>query len=382
MKLLMIPEEAERLEKMESAALELSADFAKWRADRPVTAAAPSLRFDGKQAVIPVVGPLMPERSDLYDFFGIAHTAYSDIRKGVADAARHGAESIRLDINSPGGYVDGLYATMDALESSPVPVVSRVSGMAASAAYMLASVTRDVKTENDLDLIGSVGVALTVRTGGGMKDFANTDSPKKRPDVGTAEGEAVIREELDDVYSVIAERIAKGRGVTVQTVNMMFGQGATMTARKALQRGMIDGIGFENSGNAPAGKKGMKMEDENKAAPAVDAAKAERERIQGIESLVSQFAGSHPAVISAVRAKLDDIKFDASMSKESAAVALLPVVAKAQDAILADVAQSKADVNKAAETTSLATPDLTGKEAEEKKREARVARLCAARKEV
>lgn len=377
MKWLMTQSEIERLEKIEASA---PADFNAWKDGRNVEAVA-GFRMDGRTAIVPVVGPLLPARSELYDYFGIEHTAYSDIRKGVADSERMGADRIILDINSPGGYVDGLYGTMNAIESAGVPVSARVGGMAASAAYMLASMAGDISAENELSMIGSVGVATSASVNKYSKEIANTDSPKKRPDVSTADGEATIREELDDVYSVIVERIAKGRGTTVDTVNMMYGQGAVMTARKAVQRGMIDKVGFENTGSAPAKTKGMNMETEQKpeaeAVATVDGAAVERERIKGIESLVSEFSSEHPAVVSAVRAEIDALKFNADATVGSVKVALLPVVSKAYAALLADLAGSRADANKAAETTAAAVPDLTGKESAAKESAARAQGLAA-----
>jgi ClpP class serine protease len=292
-----------------------------------------------------------------------------------------GADRIILDVNSPGGYVDGLYSTMNVIENIPVPVSARVGGMAASAAYMLASMANDISAENELSMIGSVGVATSASVNKYSKEIANTDSPKKRPDVSTADGEAAVREELDDVYSVIVERIAKGRGTTVDTVNMMYGQGAVMTARKAVQRGMIDKVGFENTDSASAKTKGMNMDTEQtpvaEAVATVDGAAVERERIKGIESLVSEFSGSHPAVLSAVRAEIDSLKFSADVTRESAAVALLPVVAKANAESLASLAASRVDANKAAETTAAAVPDLTGKESAAKESAARAQGLAA-----
>lgn len=109
----------------------------------------------------------------------------------------------------------------------------------------------------------------------------------------------------------------------------------------------------------------------------VDGAAVERERIKGIESLVSEFSGAHPAVLSAVRTAVDALKFEADVTRESAAVALLPVVAKTNAELLASLAASRADANVAAETTAAAVPDLTGKESAAKESAARAQGLAA-----
>lgn len=72
--------------------------------------------------------------------------------------------------------------------------------------------------------------------------ITSTNAPKKRPDITTEEGKAMVREELDAMHEIFVDAIAEGRSATVEKVNAEFGQGATLLAGEALKRGMIDAI--------------------------------------------------------------------------------------------------------------------------------------------
>ena len=279
MKWLMILEEVERIEaillRIPSSQAELQASIRT----------AKTMTNENGVAVIAVHGALVSTREPMLDFFGVEQTAYKDINEQVT-AAQTGFSSIILDVNSSGGMVEGLYGTMAAIKGSKIPVAARVSGKAASAAYMLASQAEKIIAEDDLTMFGSVGVATTMSNSKNMVEIANTDSPKKRPNAATDEGIGVVREELDDIYKVVSEKIAEGRGITPLQVNTMYGQGAMMTARKALAAGMIDNI------SKPAGEKNLaakqkekiKMTEEEKKAVYAEAfnagVMAERGRVE------------------------------------------------------------------------------------------------------
>jgi ClpP class serine protease len=81
--------------------------------------------------------------------------------------------------------------------------------------------------------------------------IASTKAPKKRPDVTTDEGKAMVQEQLDPMHDLVAESIADGRGTTTKKVNANFGQGAMVLAEQALKAGMIDSIGSAPQQSAP-----------------------------------------------------------------------------------------------------------------------------------
>jgi ClpP class serine protease len=195
-------------------------------------------------ALIKIEGILTPKRIRWLDWFDEKQTVYSEIEAKVREAEARGAQKIVFSINSPGGDLEGLYDAMATIASASIPTETVSGYLLASGAYMLASQTDKITAQNDVSLVGSVGVATSRMSLEFIKDIANTDSPKKRPDVSTEEGVKAVQEELDDIYQVLAEQIAEGRNTSVRTVKRDYGEGAVMTARTALQRKMIDAIGI------------------------------------------------------------------------------------------------------------------------------------------
>jgi len=204
----------------------------------------------GGIAKIQIKGPLLNEPDAYLDYYGYEYTVYSDIVKQTAEAVGRKANRIDYLIDSPGGYVEGLDEAMDAIANSPVKTQAVASGYITSAAYMLGSQAGSIVAEGDLTMVGSIGVATYGIVSSTIKHVANTASQKKRPDLATDEGVKVVREELDDIYMIIAEKIAAGRKTTVDKVVTGYGEGAVMSARTALQKGMIDKI--EKAESTPA----------------------------------------------------------------------------------------------------------------------------------
>ena len=211
---------------------------------------ATPMSVENGEASIDIVGVLAPERNSFYDWLGIKQTAYSDIIDQVAMAeADPMVKNIAFNIGSGGGQHMGLIPVMDAIYNSKKPSTARITGMAASAAYMLASQADNIETESDSDLIGSVGTVLNFYVEENVKEITNRDSKDKRPDVTTDHGKSTVEDMLDDVFETVSTRIARGQNVSVDTVKNDYGNGALMTSGKAKELGMIDSIGFSNSSN-------------------------------------------------------------------------------------------------------------------------------------
>ena len=212
-------------------------------------------RNEGSTAVIDVSGILAKKPNWSMFFFG--GTLYPDVISQVQAADNNKSiKDIVLNVDSPGGNVDGLFETMDAIKDTTKPITARVSGMAASAAYGIASMSDKVVASNRSDAFGSIGVAADYFVSDSIVEIASTNAPKKRPDVTTEEGKAAVREELDTLHDMFVESIADGRSnalgtkVSTDKVNKNFGQGALVFAKDALTKGMIDSI--EESGTQTA----------------------------------------------------------------------------------------------------------------------------------
>jgi len=212
---------------------------------KPVTVAKKTSDIKNGVATIDINGVLTRNREPYLDFFGISQTSYTEIAEQTKYAVNKGAKHIVYKINSPGGKADGILIGMDAIRNAGVPTEVHAEGMLASGAYMLASQADKIIANDELTLVGSIGVATKASTSNVVKEITNTDSADKRPDVTTKDGLNVVKTQLDDIYQILAERIADGRKTTVQAIKDNYGHGATMSARTALQRHMIDGIKSE-----------------------------------------------------------------------------------------------------------------------------------------
>jgi len=197
----------------------------------------------GSNAEIAIKGVLTKTPSFLAMLFGGGNTTYPELISALAEAERDPSiTNITLSIDSPGGSVDGMFAAIDAIKNTTKPTIASVNGMAASAAFALASQADSIVAENRSARIGSVGVVAIFQVSDNEVSITSTNAPKKRPDVTTKAGQAMVREELDALHELFVDAIAAGRGVTDKKINADFGQGATLLADEALKRGMIDSI--------------------------------------------------------------------------------------------------------------------------------------------
>lgn len=241
------------------------------------TAGARLLTTAGNMAEIRVSGVITKAPSFMAMLFGGGNTTYTDINAALAAAdADPKVERADMVIDSPGGHFDGLFDTLAAIQSFSKPIRAVVHNQAASAAYAIASQTGEIVAVNKAARVGSIGVVGSFHRDDTVIDIASTAAPKKRPDVSTAEGQAMVREELDAMHELFADAIASGRGVTVETINANYGQGATLLAADALSRGMIDSIASNST-------------------PIADTGGENQENTMDLKSLMAQ----HPAVYEA-----------------------------------------------------------------------------------
>ncbi len=107
----------------------------------------------GLVAIIPIIGSM--SRYGDYCSWGT-----EDIGAWVMEAnADEQVSAIVLEINSPGGEVDGTEMLGEIVRQSAKPVVAYVAGMAASAAYWVASQASEIVMESETSSeVGSIGV--------------------------------------------------------------------------------------------------------------------------------------------------------------------------------------------------------------------------------
>lgn len=207
----------------------------------------------GPEAQINVQGVLTATRSWMAYFFGGGNTTYIDIQAALATAdADPNVKTITMFVDSPGGAVHGLFECIAAIQSTRKPI-EVVSSRACSAAYALAAAAGPIRATSAGSMFGSIGIVVDAVVAENRVSITSSKAPKKRPDITTEEGVAIVREELDALHELFVEAIAEGRGVSADNVNADFGEGATLLADAALKRGMIDSISTNNSATANNG---------------------------------------------------------------------------------------------------------------------------------
>jgi signal peptide peptidase SppA len=162
-------------------------------------------------------------------------------------------KSIMLDIDSPGGSSEGVMeAGQEIFAGRGIkPIYAIANNMAGSAALWLGSQATQLFTSPS-GSVGSIGV-FTVHKDTTVRDQQQGDkytyvSAGKFKTEGhahlplTDEGKQYRQEIVDELYTDFVSAVATGRGVDAETVEANYGQGRMLTAKKALEVGLVDGI--------------------------------------------------------------------------------------------------------------------------------------------
>lgn len=202
---------------------------------------------EGATLVIPVSGPLSPMGS----WSGTSTERLIDQVRDAANDDRVGA--IILKIMSPGGLVFGTQEAGDAVFEArqAKPVVAVADKYSFSAAHWIAT-QASAYYATPSGQVGSVGVrAGHVDNSGfedkiGMKTTLIASSPKKVAAHPYAPLSDEDRDEMQAEVNEMAEAfnaaIARGRGIRVADVPGIHGTGEVFSARRAAERGIIDGV--------------------------------------------------------------------------------------------------------------------------------------------
>lgn len=220
-------------------------------------------------AVIPVYGVLDKRMNLFSSMSGGTSTELlgRDIKQALNDPQ---VDAILLDIESPGGAVDGTKELADqiyAARGQGKPIVAYANGLMASAAYWIGSAA-DAIVANETAQVGSIGVAMmhTDRSGqderlgikrtaifaGKYKRIASDEKPLSE------EGQAYLQSMADDYYQLFLDAVAKNRGVDPETAHKKMADGRLFIGMKALKAGLIDKIGNLDSALALAQEKGKR----------------------------------------------------------------------------------------------------------------------------
>ncbi|MDR7220350.1 S49 family peptidase [Aminobacter aminovorans] len=331
-------------------------------------------------------GAWIGANSGLTSYEGIQH----QLKAIAADASVH---SVILDLATPGGEAIGAFETAALVRSLAATkrTVALVNGIAASAGYAIASGASEIVT-TETGLSGSIGVVMlhadfsrhlanegispTLIFAGDHKVDANPFEPLSK------EVREDLEAEVTAFYDLFLKTVAEGRGARTTVDMARATQARTFMGAAAVAAGLADRLGtFEsvlselsraaqpNSGGRSTVQQRRPSMDKTNGAPDAasnagitqadfdeavrtavlkgreDGAKAERDRLAGIEA---NALPGHEALIAAHKA-------DSAMTPEKSAVAILA----AEKAKPQDVRKGLEKLDKAAEGVN-STPSMDG----------------------
>ena len=214
-------------------------------------ASNPPYVMDGPVAIIPIKGAM--SKNGL-EFWGIQWLASM---RAIAAAIAQAADdpnvcAIMLDVESPGGTVDGVEELAGAVAAASLakPVFAYADGLMASAAYWASCGAREIAA-SATSRIGSIGVALmhceysraldqsgitvNILAAGHFKTAGNSAQPL------SDEMRAYMQSGIDDVYEMFLAAVAAGRGVNREKA-MSMADGKIFLAGVATATGLIDQV--------------------------------------------------------------------------------------------------------------------------------------------
>jgi signal peptide peptidase SppA len=205
-------------------------------------------------AIVPVRGIIAHHAGQVDDVSGPGGTSIEGFRNRFRAAmASNDVGSVVLDIDSPGGAVEGVEEMGDEIRNSRggKPIVAVANGMAASAAFWLASAADEVSVTPS-GQVGSVGVfaahedisaaleeqgiKMTLVHAGKFKVEGNPFEP-----LGD-EAREHLQGRVDASFRKFVGAIAAGRNTDEKNVRENFGQGRLVDSESALSAGMVDRI--------------------------------------------------------------------------------------------------------------------------------------------
>ncbi|MCR9173712.1 MAG: signal peptide peptidase SppA [bacterium] len=162
-------------------------------------------------------------------------------------------KAVVFRVNSPGGSAlasDEIWREVK-LTNSKKPVIVSMGDVAASGGYYVAAPATIIFAE-PTTITGSIGVFGVIPYTGDMLEnklgitfdrvTTNEHSSMTTNRRLTEREMKIIQEEVDDIYSQFLERVASGRGLTKEDVNVIA-RGRVWTGRDAQRVGLVDELG-------------------------------------------------------------------------------------------------------------------------------------------
>lgn len=177
---------------------------------------------------------------------------YSRLRATVESLlSDDGVKAICIEINSPGGDVNGLFECCEYISNAKEekPIHAHVTGLCCSAAYAIAASCTDISATETSE-IGSVGVySVAIDTSEAEKKagiltriFRSKNAENKNKSAFSEEGAKERQERIDFYEDCFYTVLSEGREMDREKCIDLFGHGDVFLAVDALERNMIDDV--------------------------------------------------------------------------------------------------------------------------------------------
>jgi protease-4 len=220
------------------------------------TPSVPGLKGKPTVAVVTLSGPIVSGRGGRRIVpFGNSGAGGDTIAAALREAAaQDDVVAIVLRVDSPGGSVTGsetIWREVVRARDGGKPVVASMGAVAASGGYYV-SMAADAIVANPGTITGSIGVVTGKLVSRELKDKLGVGSDSVRTNANadawstnapfTDEQHAHVAAEADLFYEDFVQRVAQGRGLTVEAVQEVA-RGRVWTGADAHDRGLVDELG-------------------------------------------------------------------------------------------------------------------------------------------
>ena len=223
------------------------------RADTPARHKAGAFVVEDGVAILSIEGVIAKRMNLMTRMSGGVSTEIlgQQFRAAVADPE---ISAIILHLDTPGGAVDGTSALAKTIYESRgrKPIYALADGLMASAGVWIGSAADKIYLASRTTAVGSVGVVtqhvdysaqekkrgikVTDVYAGKYKRITSSHSPL------SDEGKDYMQSQVDDLFSLFVQDVAKHRGVSVQTALDRFADGSVFIGQKAIDIGLADGF--------------------------------------------------------------------------------------------------------------------------------------------
>lgn len=300
---------------------------------------------------IHVYGSIFP-KENYYTYFGYGSAIEqltNDFSKLDNDPS---IEKIVLLIDSPGGMINGVSDFVDQIKTAKTRTVSYVQN-AFSAGYWIASAADKVVTTKT-GMVGSIGVIWQMYKSkeSDTITFVSSQSPYKNISPNSNEGASQYQAVVDSLANIFVSSVAANRDTTIENVLDNFGKGGIIVSYDAKEKGMIDSVEsietyLTRKGEIVMANKLDTVEEKFDVSALI---KAEQERIKAIESVNALFNKLPSSIRDKVSSKINEMKFDATQTKDSVSAAILPIIAEAQISAFETAQNSRVESGQIAST--------------------------------